>query len=98
MRPAPTKERLGTLEISLQASLLREPRAWSHRCVAVARRATTTYFGVIAIGRPRCHSRSMSTGELLVMAYLCIMLITSGIGRGKRHPSSHMRRPTLSHR
>jgi hypothetical protein len=39
----------------------------------------------------------MSTAELLVMAYLCIILITSGIGRGKRrHPSVYVRKPTLS--
>ncbi len=57
-----------------------------------------TYFGVMAIGTRRCHSPLMSTGELLGMAYLCIMLITSGIGRGKRYTSAHERKPTLSPR
>jgi hypothetical protein len=34
----------------------------------------------------------MSPTELSVIACLCIMLMTSGIGRGKREHASHVRK------
>jgi len=45
----------------------------------------------------------MSTAELSVIACLCIMLMSSGFGRGRRHDPSHIyssqgRKPTLAHR
>jgi hypothetical protein len=39
---------------------------------------------------------SMSTAELSVIACLCIMLMTSGIGRGKRYQSASVRKHTLA--
>ena len=41
---------------------------------------------------------AMSTAELSVIACLCIMLMTSGIGRSKRHDPSHVRKHTLAPR
>jgi len=40
---------------------------------------------------------TMSTAELSVIACLCIMLMTSGIGRGKRYHPSHVRKHGLGH-
>ena len=53
--------------------------------------------GVMANGTSACHfDITMSPAELSVIACLCIMLMTSGIGRGKRYYPSHVRKPTLA--
>lgn len=41
---------------------------------------------------------AMSPAELSVIACLCIMLMSSGIGRGKRYHPSHVRKHTLAPR